>query len=218
MAAITLNIKWIHNTWTFAINHCWDCILTSHSLFFLILKPWKRAGCSQRKVELFNTRIMNKFPQHKEEFRLSPIYRQREACCGLGWSADHRRFKPNLFLMGDITVNYQFLTVLLLLEMLWAASAEDVAMWYQKAESQTQREKELDTLSNLHTHKVVGIRAPLSTLPKDTAWRMVLLRFWLGLAIELSHLLSSKTTDLDFKSSVKCSAGAKNLFFSLLLK
>lgn len=149
----------------------------------------------------------------RRSFNFIPFYRQREAQSGLGWTADRRRFKPNLFLMDDITVDYQFLTVLLLLEMLWAASAEDLAMWYQKAESQTQREKELNILSNLHTHKVVGVRSPLSILPKATTWRMVLLRFWLGLAIELSYLLSSKTTDRSFKSLVKCAAGAKNQFF-----
>lgn len=110
----------------------------------------------------------------RRSFNLVPFYRWEEAWRGLSWSADHRRFKPNLCLMRGITVNYQLLTVLVLLEVLWAASTEDLATWHQKAESicQTQSEKVLDAMSNLQAPKVVCVSSPLNILPKATKGRM----------------------------------------------
>jgi len=83
--------------------------------------------------------------------------------------------------MREITVNYQLLTVLVWLEVLWAASAEDLATWYQKAESicQTQTEKELDVMSNLQAPEVAAISSPLHILPDAARGSTGLFRFWL---------------------------------------
>lgn len=95
----------------------------------------------------------------------------------------------------------------------WSAlssMAEDLAIWYQKAGSicQTQREKELDVMSDLQAPEVLSISSSPNILPKAVMGRMGLLWFWqagLGLAFEISHLLSLQNTDLSLKSLITCS-------------
>lgn len=179
-------------------------------LFFKYERLGKGLVALKGKHSLVALETLTISPGTRRSLNLVLFYRWgEEAWKGLDWTADHRRFKPNLFLMRDIIVNYQLLTVPVLLEVLRAASAEDLAMWYQKAESicQTQRGKELDAMSNLQAPKVVRTGSPLCILPKARKGRMELRRFWLvdlDLAIEPSHLLSLEKAGLSLESLVKC--------------
>lgn len=157
-------------------------------------------------------------------FNLLPFYSwEEEAWRGSSWTADRSRFNPNLFLMRGITINYQLLTVLVLLEVLWAEDLGSVRP--EEAASTWQSQREGCNVCTPGTQGVfVCVHLQISCpRARREGWDS---RFWLaGLCFlnEVLHLSSLKTADLSLESLVKRSAECEEaeksiLYFCLLLK